>query len=236
VKSDIGSFANNFTSTGGIIALGFGVKGWSIEQCSDAFTTLCHKAFSPRKLQGVPFLKHLVTLRHASKFETRPLRDVLKESFGHQPLFGSDGKETSAPAAKVAVTATDVSGKKAIVIANYSRKDDTRKSHRKLHYDFPRPDRPDLELKIWEAAAATSAAPTFFKPFIHEPTERTYLDGAVYHNNPVRLVRSEAQLLWPDVADEHPDILLSIGTGQNRREMKNQRHLYGYEQSRGSSR
>lgn len=127
------------------------------------------------------------------------------------------------------MSATDGSGKKAIVIANYNRRDDARKKQRKLHYGFPRPTDPDLELQIWEAAAATSAAPSFFKPFIHEPTEKTYLDGALYHNNPVRLVRSEAELLWPDVADAHPDILLSIGTGQEMRGTKSRDPLYGFD-------
>ena len=197
--------------------------------------SLCDKVFSKRKLQG-SFLKHFITLRHASKYETTPLRHALKESFGHQLLFGSDGKATSAPAPKVAVTATDGSGKKAIVVANYNRRDDTRKKQRKLHYEFPRPNDPNQELQIWEAAAATSAAPSYFKPFIHEATERTYLDGALYHNNPVRLVRSEAQLLWPDVADEHPDILLSIGTGQDRHQTKSQEHPYGYKPSQRNHR
>ena len=217
------------TSTGGIVALGFGVKGWSIEQCTETFLNLCNQAFSKRKLQSISFLKHFVTLRHASKYETTPLRDVLRASFGDQPLFGSDGKATTAPVPKVAVSATDGSGKKAIVIANYNRRDDARKKQRKLHYGFPRPNDPDLEMQIWEAAAATSAAPSYFKPFIHEPTEKTYLDGALYHNNPVRLARSEAELLWPDVADAHPDILLSIGTGQERRGTKSQGPLYGFE-------
>jgi patatin-like phospholipase/acyl hydrolase len=120
----------------------------------------------------------------------------------------------------VAVTATDEAGKVAIILANYSRKDSSRTKRRKGHYDFPRPDNPELELKIWEAAAATSAAPFFFKPFVHGPTKRTYLDGALYNNNPVKLVHRERKLLWPDVADRHPDILLSIGTGQNEDEIR----------------
>ena len=40
-----------------------------------------------------------------------------------------------------------------------------------------------------------------------------FLDGAVFHNNPVRIANYESKLLWPDAEDFHPDILLSIGTG-----------------------
>jgi len=157
----------------------------------------------------------MITLKHAAKYETTPLRRILRENFGEANLFGGNSEQDTIHAAKIAVTATDEVGKRAIMLANYSRKDTTQNKRRKGYYDFPRPDNPDLELKVWEAAAATSAAPSFFKPFVHAPTNRTYLDGALYHNNPVKLVHRERKLLWPDVADKHPDILLSVGTSQN---------------------
>jgi hypothetical protein len=37
----------------------------------------------------------------------------------------------------------------------------------------------------------------------------------LYHNNPVRVAYHESKLLWPDVQDCQPDILLSIGTAHN---------------------
>jgi hypothetical protein len=37
----------------------------------------------------------------------------------------------------------------------------------------------------------------------------------VFHNNPVRIANYESKLIWPDVEESHPDILLSIGTGHN---------------------
>jgi len=160
-------------------------------------------------------MKHVITLKHGAKYKTTPLRKALEHVFGQENLFGNSRDVNANHAAKVAVTATDEAGKTAIILANYSREDRNRSKRRKSHYDFPRPDNPDLELKIWEAAAATFAAPTYFKPFVHYLTKRCYLDGAIYNNNPVRLVHRERKLLWPDVAGRHPDILLSIGTGQN---------------------
>jgi len=159
-------------------------------------------------------MKHVVALTHGAKYETTPLRKALQDNFGDDYLFGNK-EENANDAAKVAVTATDEARKRVVILANYSRKDTDQIKRQKEHYDFPRPDNPALELRIWEAAAATSAAPLYFKPFVHGPTKRTYLDGALYHNNPVRLVHRERKLLWPDVADKHPDILLSIGTSQN---------------------
>jgi hypothetical protein len=64
-------------------------------------------------------------------------------------------------------------------------------------------------------ARATSAAPTFFKPFIHSRTKEEYIDGALFHNNPIRVAVNESKLLWPETEGYHPDILLSIGTGQH---------------------
>lgn len=60
-------------------------------------------------------------------------------------------------------------------------------------------------------ARATAAAPRYFKSFHHEASQKTYIDGAVHHNNPVRIADSERKALWPDC--DVPDIFLSVGTG-----------------------
>jgi hypothetical protein len=67
------------------------------------------------------------------------------------------------------------------------------------------------------SARATSAAPRYFKPFVNASTKEGFLDGALFHNNPVRIAFSESQLIWPDIRSRPPDILLSLGTGQQRR-------------------
>jgi len=64
---------------------------------------------------------------------------------------------------------------------------------------------------IWEAARATSAAPSFFKPITikNPPPLVTYVDGGLGYNNPAKLALIEARRIW---ADE--DVcLVSIGTG-----------------------
>lgn len=72
-----------------------------------------------------------------------------------------------------------------------------------------------MGLRLWEVARATSAAPPFFKAFEHEASKQVYHDGAIYYNNPVKVAYNERKILWPDIAKNEPDILLSIGTGQN---------------------
>lgn len=199
-----------FHSTGGIVALALGVKGWTVDKCIDKFLYLCDQAFTPREMHGIFGLQAAATINHGSIYRTRPLHHALKSSFGDNLLFGGYQNSTECYEVKTAVTSTDGAGKKDIVLSNYNRQGKSEGNH-----EFYRPSDPKFEMKIWEAAAATSAAPPYFKSFTHSATDLTYLDGALYYNNPVKVIQRERKFLWPDVADLHPDILLSIGTGQD---------------------
>lgn len=189
------------TSTGGIIALGLGVENWSVDKCMSHFKKLVGKAFTP-KLAGMRL--------GTSKYRTRPLEEGLKTYFKDVQIFGGIHETSKSHPRKVAVTAACETGEQAVIFTNYNRAEDGQVSYR-----MERPDDPNNELKLWEAARATSAAPTFFKPFVNSRTKEAYLDGAVFHNNPVRIANYESKLIWPDVEECHPDILLSIGTGHN---------------------
>jgi hypothetical protein len=39
------------------------------------------------------------------------------------------------------------------------------------------------------------------------------MDGALYHNNPIRIADTEWKLIWSRGPITHPDIMLSLGTG-----------------------
>lgn len=74
-----------------------------------------------------------------------------------------------------------------------------------------------FEVKIWEAARATSAATTFFEPITLASGE-SFVDGAIGANNPIYVLWNEAQDIWPsastDVSLTHSiKCLVSIGTG-----------------------
>ena len=71
-------------------------------------------------------------------------------------------------------------------------------------------------------ARATSAAPPYFKPFRPEQSGKEFIDGAVRHNNPIKVANAERKYIWPDVGDLDPDILLSIGTGKSSRHLKDE--------------
>lgn len=196
------------TSTGGIIALGLTVKRWSVDQCISKFVGLCDKAFSPRELYGGK-LEKLATLHHGSKWKTKPLHEALQEAFGYRPMFGGNSSDSQKYATKVAVVSTSQSDGRSLVMTNYNREEPSDPG-----YSLELSDDPKDVLRIWEAAAATSAAPSIFKPL--ECRGKTYLDGALNHNNPVSIAWREKKLIWPAVPAKGLDILVSLGTGQNK--------------------
>lgn len=156
---------------------------------------------------NVPGLGWIVSNYNHSRYETQPLQEALLEAFGEdQYLFGGQRAETGTIGAKVAVTATSSAGT-AIVLANYNRL-----SSEKLPYQFYRPEKQIGELKTWEAARATSAAPTYFKALCHESSKQTFWDGGVYNNNPINIAERERKLIWPSLAEQEPDVVVSIGT------------------------
>lgn len=118
-----------FYSTGGIIALGLGVEGWSIDECINHFEKLCTKAFTPREFHSIPGFAQLSAITHDySKYKSKPFEGVLKATFSasDQPLFG--GKQDHPHSSvKVAVTSTTETAVKALLLTNYNR------SHKKDH-------------------------------------------------------------------------------------------------------
>ncbi|KAL3429839.1 hypothetical protein BDV09DRAFT_202723 [Aspergillus tetrazonus] len=213
------------TSTGGIIALGLGAHGLSVQDSIYNFRRLCKKAFTRRKGAGIPVLERIITASNHSKFETKPLEDALRSIYGDTKLFGGSRGNMEEPLClrrltKVAVTTTTTAAS-VVVLANYNRHGSTENQS----YRFYRSEKPESEMKVWESARATSAAPRIFKPFFHNASGQEYQDGAIYHNNPIDVAYREQKLIWPDMADSHPDIVLSIGTGYNPNSQTRDTHL-----------
>lgn len=223
------------TSTGGFIALGLGVMQWSVEECIQRFECMCYETFISRRRRTFS-LAGVELLTGQSRYQTAPLERALQSMFGQGTLFGRrtlSGQGTlfgrltwlgrgtlfgdahpvpqsKALSTKVAVTTTSIDGERYLV-ANYNRPMDEPGSP----YRFHRAENPDDEIKIWEAARATVAAPPLFKPFEHKPTGKVFTDGAIYYNNPVEVADRECRLIWPEDGGRSPDLLLSLGTGLN---------------------
>jgi hypothetical protein len=116
------------TSTGGLIALGLGVKNWSVQECREYFTELCNKAFTKRKGGNLPVVSWLVNNYHHSKYETTSIEDALKAVFSEDELlFGGrrqlsdDGSLPIEFSCKTAVTSTWAATNTTVILTNYNR-------------------------------------------------------------------------------------------------------------------
>ncbi|RGP77832.1 hypothetical protein FLONG3_4008 [Fusarium longipes] len=191
------------SGTGGIIALGLGVKRWNVADCRHHFRSLCKQAFTPR------LVKQLSAVSMRSQYKTKPLEKGLKSAFDqHSYLYGGS-KPDHSTSIRVAVTATLASENRPAVLSNYNVEGD----HESLPYKFVRPQDPTWELKTWEAARATAAAPPYFKPFLHCTTGIQYTDGAIHNICPVFVADNERKRLWGEANQSPPDLVLSLGTG-----------------------
>ncbi|KAK6071894.1 hypothetical protein SCUP515_07678 [Seiridium cupressi] len=199
------------SNTGGIIAIGLGVKKWSVQATMDKFKDLCREAFTPREMRSVPVFGMISSLYHGSLYKTQPFAKALKRYFSDQPFFGvSTNRSRQNVSLKVAVTATTAIQHESVVFANYNRPDPPGK---KLPYQFARADVPSKEMRMWEAARVTSATQPFFKPFLKEETGNEYFDGSSKHTCPIWISHHEAKAIWND--ESRPDLVLSLGTGRN---------------------
>lgn len=72
---------------------------------------------------------------------------------------------------------------------------------------------PGMDLPMRHAARATSAAPTYFTPFVHHDGERVhaFIDGGVFANNPMITALAHAREAGGDLTDV---VAVSLGTGE----------------------
>lgn len=100
-------------STGGIIALGLGVKQWRVSQCRAFFKDLAKQAFSERPM------KRLALISHKSYYKTRPLENALSSAFDSASLLYG-GPNQNATGIRVAVTSTSASENHPVILSNYN--------------------------------------------------------------------------------------------------------------------
>ena len=227
------------TSTGGIISLGLALRGdLRVGDMREKFTVLAKETFNSRRagwlvtkldpLQWVPRSLMIFKLTE-SLYPTKPLKQGLQDLFTEQRLLFSGAPDYREPRiTRVAVTSAKDEAATACLITNYNRPQiSVRTGSGALSWrselerwngdysstDFEREDREDKELKAWEAGLATSAAPFYFKPFNKTTTDRDYVDGAVHANLPISYALSEIKKIWPELGSSPPDLLVSVGTG-----------------------
>ncbi|GIK05967.1 hypothetical protein Aspvir_010084 [Aspergillus viridinutans] len=187
------------TSAGGLIAIMLGRLKMGVDQCIDAYARLSRQAFTRKNY--IP-----VTLRgkFRARFNTKKLEQALKTIVVEQGLDEDALLQDPDTSCRVFVCTTNK------IIGNVN----SFSSFHNFRVDW------DLYkvLKIWEAARATSAAPSFFDPFVViDPLmgyKRVFLDGALSANNAVREMWLHARDLWgSENLKSRLGCLVSLGTG-----------------------
>jgi len=117
----LGWEATESCSTGGIIALGLGVRNWTVDECIQKFVGLCKKAFEPQKGLNTWGLSYLTTLIHKGKFRTKPFEQALQDEFGRDMTLFAGQNNKDQFKIKVAVTSTTSIESEPIVLTNYNR-------------------------------------------------------------------------------------------------------------------
>jgi hypothetical protein len=208
------------TGTGGLIAVALAEQGKTLDHCQDMFVEVCKKAYND-KTPGRALIKRAArVLGSRSRYFASPLYEALKKEFSDKSNFFGDATQFR-PDVRVAVTAKSSTRHSTTLLSNY-RRSNVRDSglkgdvcnHHDLglahEYDYERPQDPADELKTWQAVYATMADPQYFAPL---SSGRQY-GGTSKFARTASLANAEAQAIWPDSGE--PDLLLSIGTGQNR--------------------
>ncbi|KAG9079377.1 hypothetical protein FS749_008570, partial [Ceratobasidium sp. UAMH 11750] len=181
------------TSTGGLIAIMLGRLRMSVDQAIACYTILSERIFSETK-----------HVWQDGRFKTSSLERVIKQ-------IVHDNTESCDEDARMLDVRPDGTACRVFVCAMSAENMTARMPCRFRTYNGYQNQMPNC--KIWEAARATSAAPTFFKQIAIEDmgTTTTFVDGGVGCNNPTAQILAEAKLVFPD---RYISCVISIGTGQ----------------------
>jgi patatin-like phospholipase/acyl hydrolase len=194
------------TSTGGLIAIMLGRLRMSTKEALAEYDNCAAKIFSKDNHKSWSI---------SEKFRATALKEAIQGLVKKRGLGESmrDPKRPKKGKAFVCVMPSDNIGKTDIV--------------RSFDGDEGAQDNWDEDVKIWEAARATTAASSFFKPqrLGKGASARTYIDAAIGVNNPVSILLPEAVKEFG--AGRRFGCVVSIGTGT--RDVKLERSVGGFE-------
>ena len=161
-------------------------------QCLEEYNDLARKVFEKPK-RAIPYLPSEKGMFSASKLE-KVVQDlaVRKANEENARILADEGS------CRCFVTALAFSNVQKPTLLRSYRSD----------HEIP------IDCTIWEAARATTAAPTFFKP-IHIKRQgghtTKFVDAGMKINNPLELVLKEAQLCYG--SERKVQCVVSLGTG-----------------------
>ncbi|KAK4170204.1 putative calcium-independent phospholipase A2-gamma [Cladorrhinum sp. PSN259] len=181
------------TSTGGLIAIMLGRLRMSTEEALREYDTCAAKIFSKRKKTNV-----------LERFQSTPLQETIEDLVKRRDMGELMRDPTNPPKGKVVVCV--LPAKQALGDARRVR-------------SYKSKENWDKDIKIWEAARATTAASSYFKPqsLTSGPETEDYIDAALGNNNPINHLISEACEQFG--LGRRLGCLVSIGTGTRKGEV-----------------
>ncbi|OBT54871.1 hypothetical protein VE04_04686 [Pseudogymnoascus sp. 24MN13] len=180
------------TSTGGLIAILLGRLRLSVPEAIDTYRALAQQVFSEKKAPGKD-----------GTFKASNLEKAIKETI--KSKLGKDHADDKMFMTGTMSCKTFVCAVPAMHVNNQPR----------LFRTWSADENPGYNCTIWEAARATSAAPTFFKRiYIGDAgIEEEFIDAGMGCNNPVRYLVEEA--INEFGPDRKVNCIISIGTGKS---------------------
>ncbi|KAH6666894.1 acyl transferase/acyl hydrolase/lysophospholipase [Halenospora varia] len=180
------------TSTGGLIAIMLGRLRYTVDQTIELYKSLAEEVFtSPSS-------------NIDAQFDHKQLERIIKDIIIKAPLDAAK-RFSSDEMMEDCTVDTEMGGCRTFVVAIRTRGGNQAARLRTYGNDEAGP----FEGRIWEAARATSAAPTFFSPV--QVADIKYGDGGTGWNNPTREAMYEASVIWPN---RPIGCLISLGTGE----------------------
>mmetsp|Transcript_29290 Transcript_29290/g.76784 ORF Transcript_29290/g.76784 Transcript_29290/m.76784 type:complete len:473 (-) Transcript_29290:101-1519(-) len=190
-------------SAGGVLACGIGILGMSVDDGVELFLAMATEAFVKREnkasqvatrigaqvgVEAAPAFSH--------KYRHRTLEKVLMQHLGHDTRMVSDS-----PRVALVGLQWNTMPRKPVLFRSYDE------PAAATVLGGPQPG----TFKVWEAARASAAAPTYFRPF--RIGEDWYVDGGLTANNPSIAALNEATALY---GMDNINVLVNVGTGYKR--------------------
>ncbi|KOS47673.1 hypothetical protein ACN38_g1342 [Penicillium nordicum] len=192
------------TSTGGIIAIMLGRLGMTVDECLQAYLKVAEHAFTPKAHAIIPARPRGAFSAHALE---EAIKQVVTEFCTEKECVNRrrNGLSTT-PCQHSDLPFRQPTCTKTVVLAITKASLDAGPTLFRTYDNSAALN----GFTIWEAARATSAATTFFKPIKIGRDNIEYIDAGFGHNNPCDKLIAEAKEVFPGRSDMQ---ILSIGTG-----------------------
>lgn len=193
------------TGTGGLNAVSLALADTSIGRCMETLYTVCEALYAPRQRTSALMGQVARSLGALGSHKTGRLDAALRAAFTRDArFFGAPGQFAQGARAAVVAGGDGGGNDRPLLITNYRRL--AASSEARIF------EGRHGEVTTWESVRATLTKHSRLRAFAGVASAS--LDGSTASANPSVIAHAEAKLLHSD--QDVPDLVLSLGTGQDR--------------------